>query len=583
MAKRTAGLRVHGWRALLLVSIVASSLVTSACSRHDPSTTPPALDPPLPPHPEGLLAEGTLARPDAAWTNVQKQLGTLGAFLPATFAGVVGSVLDLDRELTALVDGASPLYFAVEAPGGSPAGSPVKWALALPVNDAARVGALLGAAPATGDGGAVMFYSRGDGGDGAGQDSPVVARVLAAPRFLLVASDRDAARDLAPYVARVLPTEPLLASGADDTRALLLNLPHAALAGPVPALATARWTETRSDLAAQAAAARERHGGRAADFADPDAVLALADDAVTHALALLADLDHALVRVEVGDERVSAQVTMTPVAGGTVAAPWVQDLSRCDLAPLGAESLDVAAAALVCSRAADRLSFAGTAGAAARAALGTRLAAADGERLQKALNELAQARGDWLAGALAVGGVVRLDMPAPDGAAARQAVRTLVDLTHAPGLAEPLAANLGVRVRPSLESSAVIERIRPGGGAVTPASILGTVAWRSEVDHPDHLVVAAGAGQDANALVAAPARTLADDAKLAGLLASLARPAFALVVQPQMATSAVADARPHAALAFACGAVGGSSPDAYLRLVADPGLARSFARLAAGF
>jgi hypothetical protein len=569
--------------AVTLAPVLVVVAFAAACSRHDASpSSSPAVDLPLPPPPAALLAEGELARPDVAWTEVQKQLGTLGAFLPATFAGVVGSVLDVDRELTALVDGASPLYFAVAASGPSS----VEWALALPVKDAARVAALLGTATAASDGGAVTLYSQPDAGEGTRADSRVLARVPAAPRFLLIASDRGAARDLAPYVARVLPTAPQLPRGPDDARALLVNVPHAALAGPVPALAAARWAESRADLAQQAASARERHGGRAADFADPDAILALGDDAVKRALARVADLDHALVRVEVGDDLVSAQVAMTPVAGGTVAAPWVQGLSRCDLAPLAAEPLDVAAAALVCSRAADRVTFAETLGAAVRTALGARLSAADGDRLQKALKDLAQARGDWLAGALALGGVVRLDMPAADGAAARQAIHTLVDLAHAPGLAEPLAADLGVRVRPPQNDSAVLQRSAagaPAAAAASGAAIMGTIAWRSEGEHPDHLVVAAGAGHDATALLAPPARTLADDAKLAALLAALARPTFALVVQPQMATSAVADARPHAALAFAYGATGGSSPDAYLRLVADPGLARAFARLAAGF
>ena len=600
------------WSLLLLGTVV---LAVGGCRRHDDHGAPVAASPaPLPATPPRLLAEGTLSRPDAAWTEVQKQLGTLGAFLPATFSGVVGSALDLDRELTVLVDGTAPLYFAVEAgelPSGKTASPPtVSWALALPVRDAARVATQLGAelgATAGGEGGdgetkVYPLHPRLAAAGGAVPaddvndpdadrlDAPVLARVVAAPRFLLVASSRAAAQALAPYITRALPESKTMVASADDARALRVNLPHTALAGALPMLVASRWAEARAELAEEANTAREHHGGRAPDFADPDAVLKLADGVVERALAFVADVDHALFRLEIGDEQVSAQLTLTPVPGGTIAAPGVGSLAACDLAPLSAESLDSAAAALVCSHEDDRVSFAESTFAAVRDALGPRLPAADGERLHRALVDLAHQRGDGLGFTMSPGGVVRLDMPVAVHAGAdgdadagagtglmQQAVRTLVDLAHMPGFAEPLAADLGVRVRPSRESSAAIERVH--GATATPAGVIG---WKIETGGAGRLVVAAGPSLTAAPLLAPPTRALSDDARLAALLGALGKPSFALVVQPQMATSVLAEARPHAAVALAYGPSEGHG-EAQVRLVADAGLARSLARLLAGF
>ncbi len=571
------------------VALALALVVVAGCSRHDtPAAPAPAA---LPPVPARLLLTGTLARPDGAWTDVQKQLGTIGAFLPATFAGVVGSVWSLDRELTALVDGEAPLYFAVQAGevtlgGPGLAMAPPRWALALPVKDVARVRGLLGALSDAGAEGVEIHAPDADAGHPSPTDEPVLGRVTAAARYLIVASDGAGATELAPYVTRVLAAAPATSTARpDDARALLVDVPHAALAGPVAALLSSRWAATRADLAEQASAARERHGGRAADFADPDAVLKVADGVVAEANALLADLDHASIRIALGEENVSAQITLTPLAGGPVAAPWVRSLAACDPAPLAKASLDAPAVALVCSHGDDRAAFAATLGSEVRAALGARLPAAQGDRLQKALGDLARVRGDWLSFALALGGGARLDLAlggagTPEaGRAAREAIRSLVDLAHEPGFAEPLAADLGLRVRPAQEASAALERL---GSAKASAS---AVTWRTDTDPTGGARLTVAAGPDASTLLGPPTRAVSDDPALASLLAAaaLARPTFALLVQPQMAGSLVADARPHAAVALAFGATASSSPDAYVRVVADPALARSILRLAAGF
>ena len=578
-ARRLVG-RTAAQAALTALAALVLAILVGACSRHEaPSLLPPP--PPLPATPARLLATGSLAHPDASWTDVQKQIGVLGTFLPATFAGAVGSAFDLDGELTALVDGAAPLYFAAQADeirlGTSPSVPPLHWALALPVKDVARV--------------AAMVDARRDGGAVDADAAAVIGRVAAAPRYLLVASDDDAVAGLGPYVTRVLPEAPR-PEGPLAARALLVDVPHDALAGPLSALLSSRWREARMELAEQAARTRQHHGGRAPDFADPDAVLQLVDAVVAQSCAFLADLDHASIRIDLGGQHdgaadlVSAQVTFTRAAGGAVAAAWTRGLTACDLDPLEAVSLDAPAALLACSDAAGRASFASTLGAGLRAGLGSRLSAADGDRLQKALDDLARARGDWLVGALAVGGGVRLDtVLASSGVAApaRQAVRSLVEAAHAPGFAEPLAADFGLRVRPPTESTAVLERVG-APAAVRPGSSW-SVTWRTDASEAAAAAprMTVAAGPDAPSLFAPPTRAFAEDARLSALLAGLGRPTFALVVQPQMAGSAVADARPHAGIAAALGTTGGPVPDAYLRLVADPDLARSLVRLAAGF
>ena len=75
--------------------------------------------------PADLLAEGTIATPDASWTRLQRGMGGTAGILPATIGGLICAASALDARLAAEISGTSPAYLVVAGSGASPS-----WVLA---------------------------------------------------------------------------------------------------------------------------------------------------------------------------------------------------------------------------------------------------------------------------------------------------------------------------------------------------------------------------------------------------------------------------------------------------------------------
>src|SRR5205823_4008943 len=105
--------------------------------------------------------------------------------------------------------------------------------------------------------------------------------------YLAAASDRETLLRAAPYVTRTLPSRPLA------REAVVVTLPHAALAGSVGTHIKQLWTSFRQEREADDVAMRTKHGGSAPDFGDPAEALADMDSKVESFVAILGDLAEA--------------------------------------------------------------------------------------------------------------------------------------------------------------------------------------------------------------------------------------------------------------------------------------------------
>src|SRR5205085_7605503 len=112
------------------------------------------------------------------------------------------------------------------------------------------------------------------------------------------------------YAYRTLPTRPA------SKNAIELRFPRTALTGVVRARAAERWGAAKKWLLDRDAEAREKHGGRAPDFGDAQAIVACVDAVVDRRLAVLGDLESVTVGIDAEDDGLRATATLAPPAGG---------------------------------------------------------------------------------------------------------------------------------------------------------------------------------------------------------------------------------------------------------------------------
>ena len=214
--------------------------------------------------PEGLLAELVVAAPDATWGKLQRGIGGATALFPTTTGGLICAVAGIDPSLGPEIDGASPLYGALAQDQDD-----VAYAFAVKLVEPRRAQTVLvdaeGARYAAKEEGGMTVLSA----KGGAPLRTAIAIAIARGGYLIVAGKAADLTRLGPYVHRTLPTRPLPASSA------AIGIPHAALAGAVKTKLLADWAAFRADKEAQDAKMRQEHGGRAPDFADPRAILAV--------------------------------------------------------------------------------------------------------------------------------------------------------------------------------------------------------------------------------------------------------------------------------------------------------------------
>lgn len=518
-------------RALSRVVLLASMAVVVAASSCKKVVPPPPVDAaaiadtPVP-APAELLAEGWMTSPNATWAKVQRALGGVVAILPSSFGGVTCSLSGLDVGVAPEVDGVAPVLLAL----GEDAGE-VAYVLGMRLVDPRHVRAtLLEADTAKYVGkerdGLLVIEAKGG--------AQLRAAVALAPNGLLLVARNDGdLRRLGPYVWRTLPKK------AVPSEALVVDVPTAALAGPLGAKLGAAWTAYQQSLLAEHERMRKEHGGREADFADPPAIVALLDGLVQKRLALLPSLLRVRLVADVGEEALRADVTLTPQATGP-AQEALATMRTGDAAALLSFPAETGAALLAWQEPSGA-SAASFEEVLARV-LGTRLAEGDRKKLGAVAGSFAKARGDWLAAGVVVGpepGIVAR-MRVADAAEASHAVGDALGLAAVPAFREPLRSLLSVQdVRVSAVSVPELGQAQLATFARSAAPQGGPHAGPRRAPKPVALAWMGADGELRLALSHAPATLLGALVKPKTLLGADPRVAAALSVLGADASLAV--------------------------------------------
>ena len=519
--------------------------------------------------PDGLVARVWVRAPDKVWSRVQNAVSGALALLPPETAAMLCGALGIDPQAAAWIDGQGMAYGVVaDDPAGPAAG--FAWAAALPVRDPDKLAALL----LDGDASRLTAHDVAGMRVLARADRPLAATAALAGRCLLVARDEASLARLAPYACRTMPTLPAPSSPS----AVVAELPAGALGGPVSARLSSQWAQARAWLSEQDTEQRARHGGKAPDFGDPQAILDAADGFVKGRLAWVATATRAVIEADAAEADLHVDLRLRPSDGDAAAA--VAAMRPGDTRPLADLPADAVLGLLLRDDPAARARDAREIGASVARALGPRASDDDAHAVTAVLGDWAAARGDWLSASIAWGPAPRgLWMQTVDAGGGAKAVREMVDLLHRPAFGEPLSRLLdlgAVHVAPA--SVAGVTDSAAASFGTAGKSPLG-IAWGTR---EGQLLVAAG--EQAPRLLeaeAAPARRLGDDPRIAGSLSTLGSDAsLVLLAMPLRvdATRAASDAGKAPALV----AWGRKGPDAWLRLEVAGELLREAVRLKSG-
>jgi hypothetical protein len=473
--------------------------------------------------PADLLAEVTIASPDATWQRLQRGVGGAAGILPSTLGGVLVTATGVDPSVGLEIDGRSAAYGVVAGSVGAPS-----WVLAARLVDARRVRASFEAETSRFD-----VHTSGDlevaTPKGAGT-SPAhsLGLALTTSGWLVVGDVEASLTALAPYATRSLPAR------ARPPEDVAVDVPRAALAGALHDAVAAEWSRTQAQMRESDRAQREAHGGRPPDFADPTAIVAVMDAAMQGRLAVLADLAGAHLGVTIGDAEVHVTATAPAASQSGAAASALGRIASGDLAPLAGVTDDATAAILVRSSLGDADGGAVDYGAAFAAALGPRLDAAGAKRVHDAASDWSRSSpSSWTAavvGGAGPGAGVVADAQVADPKAAAHAVREAVDaLTNVPALREPLATWLGVK---DVKVGAVA---LPGGGTATLATFVRSAPPRAALawlPGANDLRLALAEAPAPLLAPAAPGHALGDDAATRAGLSALGEASGALVLRP---------------------------------------------------
>ena len=478
------------------------------------------------PAPQGHLADLIVPAPDAVWTKARALVGGPAAFFPQSFGALAATMLKLPVAVAVEIDGAVPVLGAALKNGAAPAQAAVgihvkaggRFLDQLTKGPDARFTARLDEASR------IMVLTTKS--DTPGAVPQAAMGVLG--NYLLVARQEAELLAAGPYIARTLPSRPVPKEDA------AIEMPEAALSGPVLAEMQRAWTGTRSDL--------ERLGAPA---------LVPVAGTVDMLLGVLADSKQARLTLDLDATTVHTRFTMTPKPGGGAASKALGEMAVGDAAPL----LDLPASAL--------LGMLWREPAAARAAailkqaealtklLGPDAKAEDKEAILAALRAEDEARGDWVALGVSLdptGPNAMVRAPLVDAEKMSKALKQLVALGKLPSVKAQLKASAldvssGKTVIENLPGDVQrvrFEKIQPkdakGKAASLPeAGIPGSIDLLYLVS-TDTLVGAAGYDpkEALRSLTKGPAEgSLGSNPAIKSALASLGADAsFALVVDP---------------------------------------------------
>ena len=358
---------------LVVPVFLGASVGLGGCSKPAPQEASPVVEDLSPiPAPQGHLADLVVPAPDAVWTKARALVGGPAAFFPQSFGALAATMLKLPVAVAAEIDGSVPVLGAALKIGAAP----VQAAIGIHVKAGGRFLDQLTKGPDA------RFTARLDEtsrimvlttkSETPGAVPQAAMGVLG--NYLLVAPEAAELLAAGPYIARTLPSRAVPKEDA------VLEMPEAALSGPVLAEAQRAWTGTRKDL----------------DRLGAPALLPVAGT-VDMLLGVLADSKQARLALDLDAATVHARFTMTPKAGGGAASKAISEMAVGDATPL----LDLPGSAL--------LGMLWREPAAVRAAsipkqaesmarlLGPEAKAEDKEAILAALRAEDEARGDWVA------------------------------------------------------------------------------------------------------------------------------------------------------------------------------------------
>jgi hypothetical protein len=431
-----------------LVSLVVALGLSQGCAKRSRSSAPgsssaAAALPDLP-EPAGVLAELSVAHPDATFRTLRELGRPLSGLLPAGFPMLTTSLLGLPPLTADSFDPALPVVGLLLQNGVS---SPT-WILAVHAVSGPELVAKL----CTGDRAPFRAASGSVAGlkliEPQGGKEPKAAPSLAVfDNYLLIAESAQSLLAAGPYAARMLPKRPAAEA------AIALRFSHGALESKlVPAL-RGLWAAYRTRLAHLDQSDRSAHGGRAPDFADPAQVILGADALVESLFGVLDGAARLEIDFEPFADRLDITVLLEPEAGSEVGTKLAA-LAAADARALLTLPRETQFA-LGLSRTSDEREAAGkSAGDDWVRLLGARINERDAQQLRGVLSDWELGRGMQTsygflggtdAGAFLVAKVA-------DAARLRRAGSGFFGLLALPGLRAPLVEFLG---QPRVSDSAV--------------------------------------------------------------------------------------------------------------------------------
>lgn len=463
-------------------------LLVSACSRSGDAPAPAASQKPaVVVAPPGLVAELRVSEPRRLFSGLRKLGGERVRALTSNFELTLFVVLGLPPRLAGYVRPETPVLGVVLAP----AGAEPRLVLGLRTVRGSEL---------------VRELTRPDGGYRAESDATGLTVLVGQPgepalgvldEWLLTARDAATLRAGGPYVARSLG-----ASSSSDAP-LTLSMNRAALSGPLREALESRWKKLRSGLDAQARETRAERG-RAPDFGDPDAFLAIGDAAVGSLLSLLASSERLTITLRPEDDRLALALVLVPKPDGEL----MRSIGALEVGPLDPLLGLPASAIAVLTRSTEleRSESAENPADALRAVVGPRLAEKDAAPVADALRSFQRGRGNVMTFGFLTLGAPFLKLEVRDPKELERGVRGLLKLAKVPALAAPLEAYLGsVSFRdatttvPGVPGPVLRADVAPRGGRGKPSELLVQVRGEAAV-----AVASENARQGLAALVTEP-------------------------------------------------------------------------------
>lgn len=489
------------------------------------------------PAPAGLLAEMTLSAPDATWQKARALVGGPAVFLPQSSGALAATLLGLPITIAPEIDGAVPIVGAVVDAPGEPR---PRAAIGIHVKAGDRFVQQLTA------GQSARYSSRVDPAtqvtllDSKGGKAALAMGVLG--NYLLLAEKEADLIEVGPFVARTVSTR---TAPKDE---LALDVPGDALGGPLRAKLEKMWAALKP----------------AADASGPTSLigpLISVSSVVDTLLPLLGDLQRGRVSLNLEPGFVRARVSLDAKPGLGPAMKTIAGMAGGDLRPALELPAGTMVAMVLRETAASRKASAPARAEALAKVLGKSASAADREAIAKAVQGLADGRGDWVSAGFRLGGTgpaAYVRGAVADADLLGHSMKDFVAIARTPGAKELLAElELGISAKKTtVEKVGDVERIRferapaKGAAAKLPSPVGGKVV-PPPADAVDLFytigkeVFVAAAGLDAKAALVSVTST--PEGKLEGTPSIRAAMealggdvTFGLVVEPLLALAAFA-------------------------------------------